>query len=71
MWGSSAHSLIKSQVKRHLNVVQQTLELFLTATSGAKNTDTPFKVTKLCFDDFFDIRALATEMGPLNISQIS
>ena len=69
--GDSAHLLIEYQVKRQLKGGPMYMpEAFITSIRAAKRTAKSFNVTELCFEDFFDIKALATEMGPLNMSQV-
>lgn len=69
--GDSVHSLIERQVKRQLKGgPMYTPEAFVLAIRGAKKTGKPLNVTELCFADFCDIKALATEIGPLNMSQV-
>lgn len=68
--GDSAHSLIERQVKQQLKGGPiYTTESFNAAARAAKKTGKPFSVTELYFEDFFDIKALATEIG-LNMSQL-
>lgn len=70
--GDSVHSLIERQVKRQLKAgPMYTPELFINAVRAAKKTTKPFNVTEMCFEDFFDIKALATEMELQNMAQLN
>lgn len=69
--GDSAHSLIERQVNRQLKGgPMYSTDAFVSAIRGAKKSGKPFDIMELCFEDFIDFKALATEMGPLNMAQI-
>ena len=66
--GDSAHSLIERQVKRILKSGPiYTPEGLITAIRTAKKKGDPFKVKELCYDDFYNIKILPNEVGPMNI----
>lgn len=66
--GDSAHSLIERQVKRHLRGgPMYTPDAFIGAIRSAKKQGTPFSVNELCFEDFYDLKQLASDIGPLTM----
>lgn len=69
--GDSAQSLIERQVKRQLKGgPMYTPESFIAAIRAAKKNWKVTESTEQWFEDFFDIKALANEKRPLNMSQI-
>ncbi|EZA58416.1 hypothetical protein X777_01373 [Ooceraea biroi] len=59
--GDSAHSLIERQVKRLLKSgPMYTPESFISAIRSARKTGQPFQVNELCYEDFYDIKTLAS-----------
>lgn len=67
--GDSAHSLIERQVKRQLKSGPiYTPEGFISAIKAARKKGNPFSVNELSFTDFYDIKDLASSMGPVNLT---
>ena len=62
--GDFVHSLIERQVKRLLRSGPiYTPESFITA----KKEGDPFNVKEFCYDDFYNIKLLANQIGPMNM----
>lgn len=64
--GDSAHSLIERQVKYHLRGGPiYTPDMFISCIRAAKKRGTPFTVNELSYKEFFSVKQLALDMGPL------
>ena len=60
--------MIERQVKRFLRSGPiYTPESFITAIRTAKKKGDPFNVKELCYDDFYNIKLLANQIGPMNM----
>lgn len=69
--GDSAHSLIERQVNRQLRSGPlYTPESFIATIRGAKKKGTPFRVTEMSFEEFYNTKAWATDVGQLNMAQL-
>lgn len=67
--GDSAHSLIERQMKRHLRGgPMYTPAAFISVIHLAKTKGEPFKVHEMNFEDFSDIKTLATDIGLGNMA---
>lgn len=69
--GDSAHSLIERQINRLRKggpiFVPETL---ITAIRSAKKTGQPFTVHEMQYDDFKNVKSLATQMGAINVKDL-
>lgn len=69
--GDSVHSLIERNVKRHLKSGPiYTPETFISVIRNAKKTGNPYKVFEMCFEDFYDVKQLHSDIGPIVMKQI-
>ncbi|KAL4711225.1 hypothetical protein ACJJTC_019066 [Scirpophaga incertulas] len=69
--GDSAHSLIERQVKKQLKGgPMYTPEAFISAIKMAKKKGKPFHVNELLFDDFYDVKRLQSDIGPVNMTSV-
>ncbi|CAG9812894.1 unnamed protein product [Phaedon cochleariae] len=69
--GDSAHSLIERQVKRQLRGgPMYTPDAFIAAIRTAKKKGTPFTVNEMCYEDFYDLKQLASDIGPLTMTHL-
>ncbi|KAJ8877512.1 hypothetical protein PR048_021967 [Dryococelus australis] len=69
--GDSAHSLIERQMKHMLkSEPMYTPEYFISAIRSAKKKGEPFHVNELCCEDFYDIKTMVNDTGPLNMSTL-
>nr|CAH7732169.1 unnamed protein product [Callosobruchus chinensis] len=68
--GDSAHSVIERQITRHLkSSAIYTPEQYYTLIRTAKKTGKPYKVTEMCYSDFFDLKNLVSQMEYNNFSK--
>lgn len=66
--GDSVHSLIERKTKQALKSGPiYTPEGLISLIRTAKRTGEPFSVNELSYEDFFDLKLLASEIGPLRI----
>lgn len=69
--GDAVHSLIERQVKRQLRGGPiYTPEGFISAIKAAKKNGEPFHINELCYEDFYDLKQLASAIGPINMSSV-
>ena len=69
--GDAAHSLIERQNKRLLKSGPIYVpETFATAIRTAKKKGDPFNVFHLGFDDFYNIKSIANDIGPMNVKDL-
>lgn len=62
--GDSVHSLIERQCKKQLKSGPiYTPEAFVSIIRTAKKTGEPYHVHELCYEDFYDIKSLCTQIG--------
>lgn len=47
-----------------------TTDSFITTIRSAKKTGHPFLVQEVSYGDFFDLKLLSNDMGPLNMGEI-
>lgn len=66
--GDSVHSLIERKMKQALKSGPiYTPEGLISLIRTAKRTGEPFSVNELSYEDFFDMKRLASDIGPLRI----
>ena len=69
--GDSAYSLIERQVKRQLRGGPiYTTEGFFASVRAAKKQGEPFHVHELCHEDFYDVKHIASVIGPVNLTSV-
>lgn len=69
--GDSAHSLIERNVKRLLKSgPMYTPDTFISAIRTARKVGQPFHVHEMCYDDFYDIKQLQMDTGPINMGAV-